>query len=253
MMLWSKAWIESRTRFVLAAAVMGIVCVAAIVFRDPVRSFLATRTAPLDTYAWYIYRIHQGFGRNLFMMFSFVLGLGGLLRESELGTAGLTLTLPVRRRRLVLVRATVGLLELVALALLPSIVIVALSPMAGETYPLSQALRFSLLWIAGGSATFAVAFLSSSIFGGEYTAFVVSWIVLFGHTLTTQFIRFSHPDTNRYLFTVQEVMSGFRMWYLDPRTHLLVGPFPLTLVLLVAAISATLVAVAAVYTEQKDF
>jgi hypothetical protein len=134
-----------------------------------------------------------------------------------------------------------------------SIMIVALSPVAGETYPLSQALQFTVLWIAGGSATFAVAFLSSALLGGEYTAFIVSWTVLFGDTLTTQFVRIRHPATNPYLFTVQEVMSGFRMKYFDPHTHLPVGPFPLVLVLTLAAISSALLAIAAVYTEHKDF
>ncbi len=254
MMLWYKAWIESRMRFVLATALMGSVCAVAVVFHEPIRSFLQTRTTPLDTYRWYIYRVaYQGFARTLFMIFSFVLGLGGLLRERELGTAAFTLSLPVSRCRLVFVRAMVGVIELIALAFLPSIVIVALSRIVGETYPLSQALQFSLLWIAGGSATFAVAFLSSSMLGGEYTAFVVSWIVLFGHTLTTQFIRISHPATSPYLFTVQEIMSGFRMRYFDPHTHLLVGPFPLMPVLVLTAISSALVGAAAVYTEQKDF
>jgi hypothetical protein len=53
---------------------------------DAVRSFLASGAASLDTYPWYICRVvYQGFGRTLFMIFAFMFGLGGLLRERELG------------------------------------------------------------------------------------------------------------------------------------------------------------------------
>ena len=254
MMLWHKAWVESRVRFLLGAAVMVIACVAAVVGHGPIRSALATRTAPLDTYSWYIYRVaYQGFVRTVFMAFAFVLGLGGLLRERELGTAAFTLALPLSRLRIVITRAAVGLIELISLACVPSIVILALSPLVGQAYPLSQALQFSLLWIAGGSALFAVAFLAASILGGEYTAFVVAWIALFGHTLTTQFVRLRNPALDGYLFTVQEIMSGFRMSYFDPRTHRLTGPFPVGLVLALAAISGALVASAAFHTQRRDF
>src|SRR5712692_8118599 len=126
MMLWRKAWIESRLRFGIAMAVMGSASSLGVLFHDPARSFLASSTALLDTYSWYICRIvYQGFGRTLFMIFAFMFGLGGLLRERELGTAAFTLALPVSRLRLVATRAVVGWIELITLAFLPSTVVLA--------------------------------------------------------------------------------------------------------------------------------
>jgi hypothetical protein len=194
MMVWYKAWMESRVRFLFSAATIGAACVGVTFFHPQIRIWLASPTTPLTTDAAYIYRaVYQGFVRTLFMTFAFILGLGGLLRERELATAPFTLTLPVSRLRLVVVRAASGLFQLAILAFLPALVIAALSPLAGLSYPASQTLQFALLWLAGGSALFATAFLGSCFLGGEYTAFVVSWIAQFGVTVGTQFIRIKRP------------------------------------------------------------
>ena len=224
-MLWRKGWIESRTRFAVAAIVLTAACGLSVLFHEPVRAALGRGSAvPLDTYAAFVYRlVYQGFCRTMFMIFAFVLGLGGVLREQELGTSGFTLALPVSRRRLIVVRAVIALIELVALALVPALVIVGLSPVVGRSYPLTQALQFAGLWIAGGSALGATAFLASAVLGGEYTAFLVAWVVFFGETVSTQFIRLRYPASSPYLFTVQEVMSGFRMRYFDAKSHILIG------------------------------
>jgi ABC-2 type transport system permease protein len=254
MMLWHKAWLESRLRLLLGAGVIGAACAVAVLFHTPIRAALATSTPRLNTDAAYMYRIvYQGFVRLAFMMLAFILGLGGLLRERDLGTSTFTLALPVTRLRLLAVRAAVGLLELAALAILPAIVIVALSPIAHIQYPVSQTLRFAVLWLAAGSTLFAAAFLCSSLMGGEYTAFVVAWIAFFGHTVTTQYIRIRHPELSAYLFTVQEVMSGFRMAYFDASARVLVGPFPLPIVATVSAVSALMISTAVAYTNRRDF
>jgi hypothetical protein len=252
-MLWRKAWLESRLRFWVGVAIMIGASSLGVLFHDPVRSFLATGTSPLDSYPWYICRIlYQGFGRTLFMSFAFLLGLGGLLRERELGTAGFTLALPISRERLVATRAIVGWVQVAGLAVAPSIVVVALSPLVGRTYPVAQALLFSVLWLAGGSALYAVAFFASAMFAGEYTGFMAAWVVMFGHTVTTQFVRLRYPASNRYLFTVQEMMSGFRMWYFDPAAHVLIPPFPVAIVLALAAFTTALVMAAVLWTGRCD-
>jgi ABC-2 type transport system permease protein len=253
-MLWYKAWVESRVRFMLAATVTLLLCAASVFWHDAIRSFLATHSGPADTYVSYIYRVlYQGFPKILFLTFAMILGMGGLLRERELGTAGFTLALPASRARLTLVRAAVGLIEVITLAMMPAIVIAAVSPIVHETYPVSQAVEFGLLWSAGGAALFSVAFLASSLFAGDYTAFVVAEIVLFGHTVSTQFVRIARPATRPYLFTVQEIMSGFRMTYFDPQRHLLVGPFPEIPVAALGLFTCVLIACALRYTATKDF
>ncbi len=254
MALWRKAWVESRVRFWLAAAVMSAGSAVLVLFHESVRAYFASRGTPLDPYAAYLCRmLYQGFGRTLFTLFVLMFGLGGLLRERELGTAPLTLALPVARARVVGVRAAVGWIEVIALALLPSIAVVTLSPLAGQSFAISQALEFSLLWIAGGLALYAVAFLASAMLAGEYTAFIVAWVVMFGHTVTTQFSRLRYPALRPYLFTVQEMMSGFRMPYFDVRTHALIGPFPVLIVGGLLAFSAALTWAALAWTVRQDF
>src|ERR1700686_4238542 len=83
---------------------------------------------------------------------------------------GFTLALPVSRARLVTIRALVGLLEVVSLALLPALILVCVSPFVHESYPLGEALRFSALWSGAGIAIFAMAFVLSTVVGGEIAA-----------------------------------------------------------------------------------
>ena len=53
-MLWRKAWIESRVRFLLAAGTIAAASCASVVWHDAIRSILAN-PGSLDTYATYIY------------------------------------------------------------------------------------------------------------------------------------------------------------------------------------------------------
>jgi ABC-type transport system involved in multi-copper enzyme maturation permease subunit len=221
-MIWRKAWAESKARFLIAVVVMILTSVFVIGWQDADRV------------------LFKGFPRALYMLFALVFGMGGLLREQELGTAGFTLALPVSRRRLSLVRAAAGLGELAALALVPIAVIVAATPFAAHAYSVEQAIAFPVRWLLGGSALFALAFLASAVLGGEYTAFVAALVVFFGETVTTQFIRLARPETARYLFTLQEVMSGIRPAMVMPAAILIAA----TLVLIGAALS---------WTEARDF
>ena len=140
-MVWYKAWVESRLRFLAAAAVMAAVCGAAVLGHDAIQSVLANRPAPPATYAAYVHRVsYGGLTRVLFMTFAMVLGVGGLLRERELGTSAFTLALPVARTRLVLVRAAAGLLEIAAIALIQGLAIVTLSRGLKARYPRHRAI-----------------------------------------------------------------------------------------------------------------
>ena len=203
-MLWQKAWIESRGRFLFGLAATGTAC----------------------GYGWYANRF--AIARTTFIVCCFLFGMGGLLRERALGTAPFTLALPVSRLRLVATRAGVGWIELVALALLAA-------PFTASP------LQSWLLWVAGGSALYAFAFLASSVLAGEYTPFVVAWIAFFAHTTTTQYVRLMRPALRPYLFTLQEIMSRLR-------------PFPTLLaVAVLAGVSCALLAAAALVTRRRDF
>ena len=216
-MLGYKAWHESRARFVLGAAVLGAVCVAFVVFQAELRLMGATE-APASTYGGYVYlRIYQSVGRALFWLLAVVLGLGGLWRERAHDTIGFTLALPVHRAHHAVARAAVGLAEVFALALIPVAIVPACSAMIGESYPLAQALGFALLWIAVGSAVFAVSFLVSVLVRSDYVALAVA-------VLTMRLV----PGALAKLpglasVDVHSVMTGRGMAYFDPRRAQLIA------------------------------
>ncbi len=77
----------------------------------------------------------QWFRQNMpqqWAFFAVLLGTGGLLAQASGGGGLFTLSLPVSRNRLLGVRAATGLAELLALAVIPSLLLPVLSPIVGE-------------------------------------------------------------------------------------------------------------------------
>jgi ABC-2 type transport system permease protein len=220
--LWYKTWAESRSRFWMAVLVIAVASAFVLGWQDAHRV------------------LYRGFPRSLYVIFALVFGMGGLVREREVGTAPFTMALPVSRRTLTLTRAATGLAELAALSVVPALVAVFASALLPRPYPIEEALLFALRWLVGGSALFALSFFASAVVSGEYTGFVAAFSTFFAQTVTTQFIRFAKPWTARYLFTVQEIMGGIR-----PATVV-----PVAVLLLVTAV---LIAAAVLWTERDDF
>jgi ABC-2 type transport system permease protein len=221
MMLWFKAWTESRARFVLAVLVLTTSSLFVVVFRD-------ARVA-----------LFGGVVRTIYMLFAIILGLGGLVRERELGTAGFTLALPVTRRRLTSVRALAAIVEVATLAFVPVAILAVAAGFLPQSLRLDEAVLSALRWFVGGAAMFALAFLASAMLEGEYTAFVAAVVVHFVSTVTMQLVRIARPAARPYLFTIQEVMGGAR--------H---GPIPVAVVI---AATVVLITAAIVWTEKRDF
>src|SRR5215813_1459488 len=132
-MLWHKSWLETRSRFLIGLGVLA--CSAAgVVFVYPRVVELLPLVTARDTggelgrqiresaelvrdYRGYIWS--KWFGQHLIQvwtLFAVLLGSGGLVSQAARGGALFTLSLPVSRRRLVAVRAAVGLGELLVLA-----------------------------------------------------------------------------------------------------------------------------------------
>ena len=174
-MLWYKAWRESRVRFLLILLFVVVYCASGVLTEQQDRLRPSSLFITPMSYDVYIYLTYVGRYALYFFVFSLpLLSAGGLLRENARGTAALSLSLPVSRRRLTGARAAVGLLQMAVLAFLPSFLIPALSPFVRESYPISAALHFGLLRVICGMAFFAMAFLFSTLLAGEYTALVVS-------------------------------------------------------------------------------
>lgn len=179
-MLWYKAWLETRWRFLAGMAVL-LAFAALVVFAQPATANVelpklegwlgeAVRRAAelMSTYPGYVWS--QWFGKNLLQLWTVwavLVGVGGLANEAARGSALWTLSLPVTRRRLLAVRAGMGALELLALAVVPSLAVCALSPLIGQSYSPAQALAYSLMLFAGGSFFYALSLLLSSVFSDQ--------------------------------------------------------------------------------------
>ena len=183
-MLWYKSWLETRWRFLIGFGIL-MVLACGIVIQYPAtrqlmplaRSIGATqangRLARAIQDAVDIQRDYRGFvwyqwvRQNLaqtWTLFAALLGSGGLLARSTGAGMLFTLSLPVRRRDLLGVRALVGFVELFALALVPSLLIAVLSPSIGEHYGVGDAIVHAICVFIGGAMFYCLALLLSTVF-----------------------------------------------------------------------------------------
>lgn len=178
-MLWHKAWVDTRWRFLIGLGVMLLLAMGTV-FGFPLIVKQLAALGPLPggegriaqairesaalsrTFAGYVWL--NAFSQNFSQMgtlFAVLLGSGGLRSEAS-GTL-YTLALPVSRRALVTSRAANGLAELAALTLAPSFTIVALAPAVGEHYSLVAALVHGLCLFAGTAVFFSLTFWLSTL------------------------------------------------------------------------------------------
>jgi len=111
-----------------------------------------------------------------------LLGSGGLMGASS-GSALFALSMPVSRTRLAGVRAATALMELLALAVIPSLLIPLLSPAVGEHYELSETAVHSLSLFLGGSLFFSLAFLLSAVFDDFWRPMLITCAIALSQTL----------------------------------------------------------------------
>jgi hypothetical protein len=158
-MLWHKAWLETRWRFLIGLAVLTCSAVV-VVYTYP---YVAARIASLDAatadvggmlgaqiregltvtreyrgYVWW-----QWFRQNLrdvWTVLAVLLGTGGLLAQ------------------------TTGLAELTALAFMPTLAIWMLSPTIGQQYSAVEGVVHAICMVIGGTVFFSLAFALSTVF-----------------------------------------------------------------------------------------
>ena len=181
-MLWQKAWLETRWRFLIGLGILTLMSAKVIFTQSLVARFTTdTPEVPgrlgeilkqamglMSSYHGYVWS--QWFSSNLpqfWVLFAILIGVGGIVLESGRGAALFTLSLPVTRRRLLAVRAAVGLIEIAILGLVPSVLIPLLSPIMGKSYAIKDTLLYSLLSILAGAVFFSFSFFLSSIFSDQ--------------------------------------------------------------------------------------
>lgn len=247
-MLWYKAWRESLVRFFLSTGIIVVMCLVYTLFQNRLYPGVVHETPRVHNYTQYIHwTIFGGATRGILQLSCLLLGLGGLQRDRKQNTLGFTLALPVSRLRLIASRAALGLVQVLALAMIPSLIVPAASHLAGQQLPLAYTLPFIPLWAVGGIFTFAVSFLCSVLFTSEYVSLAVAYVAYMFYLAGVR-----HPTLGQYHLHVADFMSGLAPHYLDHSTLLWSNTYALTAIAGFFAAALTLMTISALITARQD-
>lgn len=238
-MLWYKAWLETRTRFLVALFGMLGLCSYSVFHGDK----QALSYARVDYYYSVLHGSHSLLA-VMWIMATTLLMMGGLLREKAVGASLFTLALPVSRMRLMKARISVGLIQSFVLALVPWGAMFWIAAITGKTHSVSQAVFHLVFLLGGGVVFFSLALLVSSIVDGEYTAPIVSYgiVLTIAVALNSQSLRSFNP---------WDFMLG--AVYFDRATSLLVGPIPWITAASFVAFAAILVVISVKIIQKREF
>lgn len=238
-MIWYKAWLESRWRFLICLALVATVVGADISQAHINMPRLGMRPGEFGRYVWKIYFTRF---QLLWILSVLVLSMGGLLRERGAGTADFSLSLPVSRRWWMVVRSGMAAAQASILAFVPLAVVPVAALTAGYSYPVPEAAKFSVLVLLTGLFILALGILYSTVFQGEYTGVALGVATVFVMTVIV------NPLAGRYPFL--GMTNGEQ--YLDEAWHLASG-WPLTAVFTKLLLAAVLWEAANRTVEKRDF
>lgn len=223
-MLWHKAWLETRWRFVIGLAIL-VFSAAGKVFSYPrVQQLMplvpdvdatttvgaAIREAAMLARSYRGYVWSQGFRQDLPQMmtlFAVLLGTGGLLAQASGGGALFTLSLPASRGRVLGIRAATGIGELFVLAVAPALAIAFLSPAVAQSYGIGDVFVHAVCQFVVGAVFFSLAFLLSTVFGDIWRPLLIACAVAAALAIGPTFV----PELSRYsLFAVMSGETYFR-------------------------------------------
>jgi len=192
------------------------------------------------TYHGYVWS--QSFRQNLTQMatlFAALLGSGSPLSHGSGSAALFTLSMPASRNRLLGVRAAAGLTELLALALVPSVLLTVFSPIVGERYGIGDALVHGGCLFAASTVFFSLSFLLSTAFSDMWRPWLLACAVAVALSLGELVV----PELSRY--SIFRVMSG--------EVYFRGGGLPWLGLLASAAVSVAMLYGAAVSIARRDY
>jgi hypothetical protein len=192
-MLWHKAWVDTRWRFLLCLALLLVLACGSSLTFPSVRDFLASIEVPVVAdeeaaaafrdsleltrtfrgYAW-----SQWFAQSfpaLLTIMAALLGSGSPLVKGGSG-ALFSLALPVSRSRWIATRAGTAVAELFVLALAPSLAFAALAPVVGEQFAVTEALAYSVSAFVGASLFFGLAMFLSTMFNDVWRPLLLTCV-----------------------------------------------------------------------------
>lgn len=236
-MLWYKAWLETRTRFLVCLATLTFFCGF---FVHHAEAELHPEWKPAFSRLLYV---TQEFTALMWMLSVVLLGMGGVVHEKVIGSSHFTLGLPVSRARHQAIRAAVGLLEAVTLGVAPWLAVLAISWLAKMPIRIGQVGFYVLLLVGGGSVYFAMAVLVSSLIEGEYAAPAFAIGLVFLSTVTL--------DAWSRRFNLWRFVTG--NFFIDERTFLLPGRFPWLATIACLSTAALMLLVSTKVIQRRDF
>ena len=254
-MLWHKAWLETRWRFITALLILTVMAgakvyeyVVTLRMMPLAESVVSGDNTPLGAaireavavqrefrgFIWY-----NAFRDNLTQMgvlFAVLLGCGGLLAESKKGSALFTLSLPITRKQLLAVRTATGLAQCFAIAMIPPLIIPVLAPAIGQQFSVVDSLAHGLCLFFVGALFFSLASFLSTMFGDIWRPLLIAVFIACGAVI----VQVAVPD-----FGLFRVMSG--------ETYFKTGALPWTGFLTTAVLASALLYSAAETLERRDF
>ena len=236
-MLWYKNWLETRSRFLTSLAVLPFL---SAIFVYHAQAMIRPEWKTDFNRLMYI---DQQFIVMMWILAVVLLGMGGIVREKAIGTSSFTLAFPVSRTRLMAVRVGMGILQSIALALVPWATVFAVSSAAKMPILVTQVAFYCLLLVGGGLIYFALAILISSLVSGEYTAPTVA----FGVVLSSAVLF----DVWLQRFNVWRLVTGD--FSLDRNTYLLAEPLPWMGLIASLSIASLMLLVSIVAVQRREF
>lgn len=222
-MLFYKAWLESRLRFLVGLAAVTAVCILYIRLRpilvpgwlidlqNPQWSgrpaWLPLGVRDLNFYAWHF--LFENKLQQVWALFAILLSFGGLLREKEQGTSTFSLSLPVSRKCWLMTRMLVAAAESVLLGFTAAIIVPLVSWSIHEQYPVSQVIAHCLLIVTAGTVFLALGAVFSTLIRGEQMALPITIVVLGSPYLFIQeYVREAAPSAWVHRVDISHVMAG---------------------------------------------
>jgi ABC-type transport system involved in multi-copper enzyme maturation permease subunit len=193
-MLWHKAWIDTRWRFLIGLVVLVGLAIENVFY------FSSAETLNLGAVpgvaGWLadqlreIAQLSHSFGGYIWVQFvrqnleqpwiilAVLLGAEGLVSGRRGGL--FTLSLPVSRGRLCAVRVATDLTELALLAFVPMLLVSFVAPAVGHSYALTDALVYAIGVFLGGVVFYALALWLSTVFNDRWRPIVIILAVAAG-------------------------------------------------------------------------
>jgi ABC-2 type transport system permease protein len=236
-LLWYKAWLETRARFLASLATLTL---SSGIFVHHAQALVRPEW---KTDFYRLLFVNQQFLVIMWVLSVVLLGMGGIVREKAEGTSSLTLALPVSRAHLLGVRVGMGVLQASALGVVPWVAVFFLSSLAKRPILINQVFSYVLLLVGGGLVYFAMAVLVSSLVAGEYTAPALAFgVVLLGAIVFDSWLR---------QFNVWRLVTGD--FSIDRSTYLLSAHLPWPGILASLSVAVLMLAVSIIVVQKREF